>query len=157
MSKDSLKVIREGLQAYADRGVFRGFAESSGAQAKRNFTFVWMTRRPMLLTVDTRRGVLRFANLLPNVPAGSALYADLKGFLHDRYDSALRPHRRVDRRRAEIVCQNRLGNVSVGLRITNNQYRYGLNKIINLVHEIFVYLNDLHPDYMYEAFDAPQE
>jgi hypothetical protein len=157
MPKDSLNVIRESLQAYADRGVFRGFAETRGTQGKRNFTFLWLTRRPMLLTIDTKKGVLRFADLLPNVPAGSELYAGLRRFLDDKYDRGLPPHRRIDRNRAEIVCQNRLGNVSVSLRVTNNQYCYGISKIVNLVHEIFVHLGDLYADYMYEAFDTPQE
>jgi hypothetical protein len=157
MSKGPLTVIRTSLQTYADRGVFRGFAEARGTQGKRNFTFLWLTRRPMLLTVDIKNGVLRFANLLPNVPATGELYSSLKRFLNDRYDRKLPAHRRIDRKRAEIVCQNRLGNVSVALRVAGNQYGYGLNKIVNLVHEIFVHLNDVYADYMYEAFDAPQE
>jgi len=157
MPVDSVKIVRDGLQAYADRGVFRGFAEQGGNSVTKVFTFVWLTKQPMRLTLDTTKGVLRFANLLPNIPARSDFYTSLKQFVNDRYDKGLPAHRRIDRKRAEIICQNRLGSVSVGLRVIGNQYRYAIGKIVNIVHELFVHLNDLHADYMHEAFDAPQE
>ena len=69
-----LKVVRENLQAYADRGVFRGFNEVKSGQ----FRFVWLVRHQMELSVDTAKHVLRFKQLLPAVPAGSPLYAELK-------------------------------------------------------------------------------
>ena len=52
---------------------------------------------------------------------------------------------------------NRAGNVSIALKVRNNQYAYGLNRLVNLVHEVFVQLNDSHPDYMCNNFDVPQE
>ena len=148
-----LKVVRENLQAYADRGVFRGFNEVKSGQ----FRFVWLVRHQMELSVDTAKHVLRFKQLLPAVPAGSPLYAELKSFVRDRHATNLPSHRRIDPRRAEVACFNRGGFVSLSLKVKNRQYAYGVNRIVNLVHELFVHLRDTHPEYLMENFDVPQE
>jgi len=153
MSGKSLNIVREALQAYADRGVFRGFSETKSG----NFKFVWLLHRQMELTVDTTKHALRFKGLLPSVPARSPLYADLKSFIEQRHAPTLPDHRRVDRKRAEVTCSNRAGVVSITLTVKNDQYAYGVNKIVNLVHELFVYLREGHPDYLVENFDVPQE
>jgi len=85
------------------------------------------------------------------------MYAELKRFIQQRYDGELPEHRRIDRKRAEITCSNRRGNVSVTLKVKNDQYAYGVNKIVNLVHDLFVHLQDSYADYLAENFDAPQE
>src|SRR5262245_28069017 len=100
MKLDPMQTVREGLQAYADRGVFRGFSEIKNG----HFRFVWLLHRQMELAVDTAKGALRFKQLLPGVPASSPLYAELKSFIEQRHDRALPEHRRVDRRRAEVSC-----------------------------------------------------
>src|SRR5262249_18321596 len=113
MAKGSLNVVREALQAYADRGVFRGFSESKPG----HFKFAWLLRHQMELSVDTTKQVLRFKQLLPGVPARSALYAELKTFIEQRHDRALPEHRRIDRKRAEVTCSNRSGFVSISLQV----------------------------------------
>jgi hypothetical protein len=148
-----LSVVRESLQAYADRGVFRGLSETS----RGHFSFVWLIRHQMELQVDTAKHDLRFRQLLPGVPARSLLYADLKDFIHSRHDGELPEHRRIDRRRAEVSCFSRGGFLSVSLRVKNNQYAYGVNRIVNLVHELFLHLREAHPEYLMENFDVPQE
>jgi hypothetical protein len=153
MSSKHLSIVREALQAYADRGVFRGFSEQKNGR----FTFVWFFHHPMELIVDTAKHELRFKQLLPGVPAKSALYAELKSFIGERHDRELPEHRRVDRRRAEVSCTNRAGKVSISLTVKRNQYAYGVNRIVNLIHELFVHLRNAHPDYLVENFDAPQE
>jgi hypothetical protein len=148
-----LSTVRKRLQDYADRGVFRGFNEVSRGQ----FRFVWIVRHQMELSVDTARHVLRFKQLLPGVPPGSRMYEELKSFIRERHDRHLPAHRRIDPRRAEVSCFNRGGVVSLSLKVKNNQYAYGVNKIVNLVHELFVHLRDAHPEYLMENFDVPQE
>ena len=142
MTSQPLQIVRESLQAYADRGVFRGFSEIKTGQ----FQFVWLIRHQMELRVDTSKGELRFRQLLPGVPADSTMYAELKRFIAERHDRELPEHRRIDRQRAEIRCTNRGGFVSIILRVKNNQYAYGVNRIANLVHELFVHLRDAHPE-----------
>lgn len=153
MTSKPLNIVRESLQAYADRGVFRGFSETSSGR----FSFVWLIRHQMELQVDTAKQELRFRQLLPGVPARSTLYADLKDFIQSRHDSDLPEHRRIDRRRAEVSCFSRGGFLSVSLRVRNNQYAYGVNRIVNLVHELFLHLREAHPEYLMENFDVPQE
>lgn len=148
------KTVRESLQSYADRGVFRGFSEvESGAR----FTFTWLTRRSMDFRLDRERGVLHFKDLLPNIPARSALYGELKAFVEERHGRELPEHRRIDRRRAEAACSNRRGRVSISLQVKRGAYAYGVNRIVNLVHEIFLHLHDAYPEYLAENFDLPQE
>jgi hypothetical protein len=148
-----LNVVRESLQTYADRGVFRGFSEVKAG----HFTFVWLLHHPMELIVDTAKGALRFKQLLPNVPAKSELYAELKSFIQGRHDRELPEHRRIDRKRAEASCANRGGFVSVSLKVKNNQYAYGVKRIVNLAHELFLHLRERRPDYLVENFNVPQE
>jgi hypothetical protein len=148
-----LTVVRESLQAYADRGVFRGFSETKNER----FRFVWAVNHLMELSVDTEKHELRFNRLLPNIPAKSALYAELKSFIERRHDKELPEHRRIDRKRAEVSCSNQGGFVSVSLKVKNNQYAYGVKRIVNLAHELFLHLRERHPEYLMENFDVPQE
>jgi len=157
MPSDPVKVVRSGLQAYADRGVFRGFDEVKARNGKPGFKFVWLGSRLLTFSFDSREGVLTFTNLLPNVPLNSMLYGDLKRFLESRSDREIPRHRRIDSTRAELSWTNRRGKVSIALTVRNNQYAYGVRKLINLVHEVFVLLNDSYADYMNENFDVPQE
>ena len=153
MAKRPLNVVRENLQGYADRGIFRGFSEVRNG----HFSFVWLIRHQMELSVDTTKNVIRFKQLLPEIPANSMMYAELKRFIQQLHENNLPAHRRVDRRRAEVSCSNRRGFVSISLKVKNNQYAYGVNRIVNLVHELFLHLRDMHPDYLAENFDVPQE
>jgi hypothetical protein len=148
-----LSVVRENLQTYADRGVFRGFSEGKNGR----FHFVWLLQRELELRVDTAKHELKFQRLLPGVPARSPLYAELKSFIAARHAAALPEHRRVDRRRAEASCSNRGGYVSLALKVKNRQYAYGVNRLVNLAHELFVHLRAAHPEYLVENFDVPQE
>jgi hypothetical protein len=157
MPTDPLTVVEKGLQAYANRGVFRGFDEIKTRKGKPGFKFVWLGSRLLTFSLDSQKGVLKFSNLLPNVPSNSMLYSDLKRFLKSRSDRRIPRHRRVDAARAEVSWTNRRGNVSIALTVRNNQYAYALNKLVNLIHEVFVLLNDSYGDYMSENFDAPQE
>ena len=148
-----LTTVREALQAYADRGIFRGFSEVKRGQ----FSFVWMLHQQMELVVDAAKHVLRFKGLLPGMASDSPQYAELKQFIRERQDRDLPDHRRIDPKRAEVSCFNRGGSVSISLKVKNNDYAYGVNRIVNLVHELFVYLRNAHPDYLVENFDVPQE
>jgi hypothetical protein len=157
MGKGPLSVVREGLQGYADRGVFRGFSEVKAAGVPHAFRFEWLTKKPLLFCVDTEKGVLKFKNILPNLPRGSPMYVELRRFLSERSTSDVPTHRRIDPKRAELTCVNRNGNVSISIQVKRNQFAYGVNRIVNVVHEIFVHLNDSYADYMWENFDLPQE
>jgi hypothetical protein len=151
--RSGVNTVRNVLEAYAERGVFSGFNEARSGR----FRFVWVLRQPMELNVDTAKQALNFRQLLPGIPMGSALYADVKTFLEQRHDAALPAHRRVDPKRAALSCTNRKGRVSINLQVKKNQYAYGTNRIVNVVHELFQHLRDAYPDYLAENFGVPQE
>lgn len=153
MAKSHLNEVREALQVYADRGVFRGFSENRPG----HFSFTWVVNHRMELVVEPGNRTLRFRRLLPGIPAKSQLYEDLKDFLKGRHSDELPEHRRIDPKRAEVACANRGGTVSVALKLKKNDYAYGVNRIVNLVHELFVHLRESHPEYLVENFDVPQE
>lgn len=157
MAGKDVEIVRRRLQAYADRGIFRGFSEARTNGGKFKFTFVWLTGKPMNLVFDPRSGTVVFKDVLPNMPARSAMYSDIKSFVGRQYDNTLPAHRRIDRAQADVSCINRRGNVSITLRVRKKRFDYGVQKIVNLVHEVFVYLKDCRADYMSESFDLPQE
>lgn len=152
-----LAVVHDALQAYADRGVLRGFSQLRSSYKAATYKFFWLTQSEMQLSVDVPRRRLRFDRLLPGLPAQSPLYADLKQFLRERRSDALPEHRRIDRRRALARAINRRGVVSIALDVQGNEFAYGVNRTVNLVHELFVHLRDAWPEYLMEHFDAPHE
>ena len=80
-SEDGLAAVREQLRAYADRGVFRGLAERPARAGRHQFEFQWLARWPFILRYAPSTGAITFHNLLPDVPARSPLYAELKRFI----------------------------------------------------------------------------
>ena len=157
VDKNGAAAVRERLQAYADRGVFRGFAERPGRGGRRRFTFLWLSPSPFTLTYDPATGALTFRDLLPNVPARSPLAVALRRFVRERASEALPEHRRVDPARAYVGCSIRRGALTVEVVARPGHHGYGVNRAVNLVHEIFVHLQIRFPEYMWENFDAPQE
>jgi len=115
---------------------------------------VWHRDRVFDFIFDANRGTMRFPLVLPDVPADSKMYSDLKAFIKLRQSGELPDHRRIDARKVQVGSYVRSGNVSLILTVRNGDYRYGARKLINLVHEIFlVFLADGYYDYMIEAFD----
>jgi hypothetical protein len=47
--------------------------------------------------------------------------------------------------------------VSLELVATRNHHEYGVTRVVNLVHELFVYLHAYFPEYMWENFDVREE
>ena len=149
-----VEAVAETLENYARRGVFRGFSQGPLRNGKIAFRMVWHLDRAFDLIFDSNRGTMRFPSVLPDVPAASRMYLDLKEFIKSRHSAELPEHRRIDSRKARIGCHVRSGNVSITLRVSNGDYVYGARKLINLVHEIFlVFLADRYYDYMVDAFD----
>ena len=157
MTENPLTVIRRLLQGYADRGIFRGFSEKKTKEGKNEFKFLWLTGQPMTLIYEGKNSTLRFKNLLLNVPSHSTMYLDLEAFVKGKVDGDLPKHRRIDSQLAEVECSNRGGKVSIVLKVKRGKYQYGVNKIVNLIHEIFLFLRSSWADYMWENVDATKE
>jgi hypothetical protein len=159
-------LIRKSLQEYADRGIFRGLSEQKSRLGRSHFRFLWLADRPHDFVYDEKNSTLRLVDLLPQVSADSEIYADLRRFMRERTGSPpsvkgrpgrLPKHRLVDPKRAAARWTNRKGNVSLVLTVKNNQFKYGVRKILNLANEAFVFLNNYHVEYMLEHFDIPED
>jgi hypothetical protein len=143
------------LQNYADRGVFRGFSIGSTLAGRSLFKILWHRDRFFNLMLDVPRKTLRFAPVLPEVPAKSAMYKEFKAYLKSRHSTKLPEHRRIDARKAQLSCGNRGGNISVTMTVKNGDFEYATRKLIHAVHEVYMdFLNDgRYYEYMVETFD----
>ena len=155
--RDGVAEVRARLQEYAERGVFRGLAERPVRRGRYEFTFRWLAPSPFTLCYDPASGALAFRDLLPNVPARSTLAVALRRFIRGRASSELPAHRRVDPDRAGVRCFVRRDVLSLEVVARERHHGYGVNRAVNLVHEIFMHLHTYFPEYMWENFDAPQE
>jgi hypothetical protein len=90
------------------------------------------------LVLDPKRGTLRFACVLPNVPPDSAMYREFREFVRSRHGEELPGHRRIDKTRAEVRPYNRTGDIALTLRVKDGDYDYGAEKLVHLVHEIYL-------------------
>ena len=146
------------MKTYAQRGVFRSFSQtrSNGTQAE--FCFYWLWDLPFCLSFDGKHKALSFKNLLPGVPAGSELHAQLKDFVKARSSKDQPDHRRLDPKRVVVRCANRRSYVSITFQVVKNDYEYGVKKALNLVNEIFVgFLNVYFPEYTVQHFRRPED
>ena len=155
--EQSLAVVRQALQAYADRRVFAGFSEGRPVAGRRRFRFSWLGTEPLTLDYTPASGTFVFRGLLPGVPPRSVLYSDVEAFVAGRASTRLPEHRRIDRRRARARCVAARDGVSIELVATRNFHDYGVNRVVNLVHEIFLYLQEYQPEYLWAHFAAPEE
>lgn len=98
---------------------------------------------------------MRFPVVLPNVPADSEMYSELKGFIKSRHSDKVPEHRRIDSRKAQVRSYNRGGNVSLTLTVVDDEFEYCAGKLVNLVHEIFMafLIDGSYYEYMVETFD----
>ncbi|HTR38739.1 MAG TPA: hypothetical protein VMH80_22690 [Bryobacteraceae bacterium] len=126
------------LEGYASKAVFRGFNAQAAGPGKARYRMVWHYERQFELTLDVRAKTLRFADLLPGMPAKSAIYKKLKAFLKERQSPATPEHRRVNPAKARLRVSNRAGNVSLAFSVPGGDFEYATRKIIHLVHEIFL-------------------
>lgn len=157
MSNTHLATVRKVLGEYAERGVFGGFDEHRGRAGTTEFVFSWMYNRRYCVVFDERACTLKFKDFLPHLPSDSPVYASLKDFVKSRSDKKLPAHRRINTNRAEAKCLNRNSCASITLVVKNNQYTYGMRKLVNIAHEAFVMIDLNHAEYLYEHFDLPEE
>ena len=149
--------MREALQGYADRGVFRGFSERKGRGGTREFRFTWLTREPITLVYDAAAATLTFRDLLPDVARASPLLAEVQELVGNRSSRALPAHRRIEARRVALTCSYRRSAVSVILQVKGRQHAYAVQRGVNLVNEIFTLLQASFPEYLCEQFALPAE
>ena len=151
LDNESESVTRR-LRQYAERGVFRGFSPVDVRAGKASYRILWHRGRVFELALDTKKGTLRFACVLPEVPPDSEMYRAFKTFVRSRHSADLPEHRRIDPARADVRPYNRTGDIALTLRVLDGDFDYGTQKLVHLVHEIYLeFLADgRYRDYMIE-------
>jgi hypothetical protein len=142
------------LQAYADRGVFRGFSATPAARGRVQYEFLWLTRRPIRAVFDSRASTLAFPALLPSLPADAA--QDVKAMV-SRSGRGLPAHKRIDARRARVAGAMRGGAFSLTVTVKGDNHAYAASHVLNLINELFVALQASHPAYLIENFGFSTE
>src|SRR6266536_4576054 len=143
------------LESYASRGLFRGFSRGSVRAGRAAFKMLWHRDRFFELIVDSKRKTLRFPVVLPSVSADSSMYAEFKEFVASRQSDELPEHRRISIEKAIVRAGNKGGEVSLTMTLADDDFDYGVRRLIHLVHEIYmVFLYDArYYDYLIDTFD----
>jgi hypothetical protein len=145
------------LQDYAERGVFKDYRAIQGRNEVAHFDFGWLYGQPFSLSCDARHQRLTLSDLLPGIKSDSMMYGELKAFLKGRAEAELPEHRRIDPDRATVTPRLRDGVMSLELTLAAEDYEYGARKLVNLAHEMFLFLSEYWADYMWENFELNME
>ena len=149
MGKMPVAVVRERLKVYADRGVFQDFSETKGRYGTINFEFLVFDDNRVTVEFAERDHTLVIRNMLRDVPAD--VYAGLQDFLAVLFDRDLPPHRRLDRRSADVHFVKRRRHVSLVVKVRGHRYNYAVEKLISLISWVRTHLPQWHPGYLWEV------
>lgn len=76
----------------------------------------------------------------------------------DREAATLPAHRTVDPTRASAALSaDGAGGLDLVVTVEDGHHEYATRKLLNLINEIWVRLQDRHQRYMWEVFQAPRE
>ncbi len=148
MRKTPAAVVRDGLQVYAERGIFQDLRETRARNGRTRFEFRLLDE-PVTVELAERDHTLIIRDMLRQVPAG--LYADLQDFLAGLFDRERPPHRRLDRRSADVQFVKRGGRVSLVVEVKGGRYRYAVEKLVSLIGWVRTHLQQWHPAYLWEV------
>jgi hypothetical protein len=127
------------MEDYGNRGVFAGLSSRPVRAGVLAFTAKWHRALVFTLIADANKRTLTIPIVLPNVPARSAMYREYRDFVASHGSPSLPAHRRTDTRKARVACRSRRGNVSLVMTLAGDDYVYGAQRLIHLVHETFLF------------------
>lgn len=151
--KNLSDAVSAAWQAYADRGVFRGFRAAPGSRGRIEYQFLWLTRKPTHASFDPRRKTLSFPSLFPGISAAP----DLKRIVDSRTTRTQPAHKRVDARRARLASRMRAGDFSLSVEIRGRHADYAVSHVLNVINELHLALHEGNPEYLIERFGASAE
>lgn len=157
---DGLDAVDAVLNNYATRSVFQGYRMKRRKNGTGEYNFGWLYGQPFTLTCDLRHKRLLLIDLLPGVQRDSLMHKQIKTFLKGRAGAGVPEHRRVDPQRMTALARARDGLVSLELTLAEadcDAYAFGARKIINLAHELFLFMNEYWADYMWQTFRLGME
>jgi hypothetical protein len=155
----------DALREYAERGVFRGFAEAPRRGGGRDYEFRWLAGTTFRVRLDPRARRLVWSDVLPEVPARSPMDRAFRAWVRERSSERLPAHRRIDPRRVALVCTNRGGRMSVALALrrraaanAREDWTYAARRGVSLMNEIFHgFLRGPYYEYMVRHFGEIEE
>jgi hypothetical protein len=163
---DAVAMVDLALHHYAERGVFQDYRMARRRQGGAQYDFGWLYGQPFTLVCDERQRRLVVTDLLPGVERDSMMHKEIKAFLKGRAAADVPEHRRVDPALATASVRLRDGLLSLELTLAEappaaprdyKEYEYGARKIVNLTHELFLFMNEYWADYMWENFRLNME
>jgi hypothetical protein len=146
------RAVQGVLADYLRRGVFNGLTSQPGRQGKVVFHFEWAYQQPYTLALEPSKNRLVFEDFLPRVDAKSLFYKELKAFIQSRSDDKLPLHRRLEAHRLALKPRLSQGVVDLEMAVLDGDFRHATQKMVNMAHEIFLFLNEYWADYMSENF-----
>lgn len=147
--------VTAALQAYAHRGVFRGFRAAAAPRGQVGYEFKWLTRQAMRAEFDPRTQTLRFRSLFPAISKAAA--ADVGAVIDARGTRTTPGHKRLDARRARFAGSLRGGAFSLTASVRGGNHEYAVKTALNLINEMFVTLQERHPEYLIAQFGMSPE
>ncbi|MFP3947441.1 MAG: hypothetical protein ACOC8K_09500 [Gemmatimonadota bacterium] len=169
-------IVHDTLREYAERGVFRGFDAASlpGPDAGEggdggpvfSFRFFWLGPRPFRIDLSPDGDTLAVRDPLPALARHPAVRAEVERMIEERLapttEGFLPPHRRIDGEKVSAKLVPSSGprgedSFDLVLTIRDAHQEYAVRKVLNLIHEIWVRLQDRHQRYLWEELQAPME
>jgi hypothetical protein len=111
----------------------------------------------MRFVVDVARGRLSCPDLLRGIGATSLMRRELAAFVIGRQAEDLPEHRRIDPARCAILCPLRAGRMTLALDVRDDDWEYATAKLMNLVHETYIYLHRYWPEYTHDTLGSSTE
>jgi hypothetical protein len=145
------------LRSYAQRGVFRALDIKRGAGGATEYQMHWLTEVPMRLVAASGGRTLTLKNLLPEVTAKSALHQALQHFIDERLDKSLPAHRRIDPRVLDVKWVVARRKASLVAEVKSRDAGVAAQRLVNLAHELFVFLQGSWAEYLWSNFGTSSE
>lgn len=150
-----MSAVTESLRSYADRGVFRGFRATPAVRGRTAYDFKWLTKKVVHAEFDPRTNTLSFPDVFPAIDKATA--ADLAAVIDARSKRGVPDHKRFDGRRAKFAGTVRKGAFSLAVVVRGNNHEYAVKTALSLINEMFVALQEHHPEYLIEQFGMSAE
>lgn len=147
--------VTAAFQAYADRGVFRGFRAAPARRGRVVYEFKWLTKKPVRAEFDAATHTLRFPALLPDL--GKTAADEMAALIEARSKRGIPEHKRLDGRRARLASVVRTGTLSLTATVRGRNHDYAVRTALNVINEMFVTLHERHPEYLVEQFGISAE
>jgi hypothetical protein len=147
--------VTTALQAYADRGVFRGFRATPIARGRIEYQFLWLTKRPVTAVFAPAAKRLAFPALLPQLDRDAI--GAMKALILSRTSRNQPEHKRIDARRSRLTGTVLKGDFSLAVVIRGQNEEYAVSRVLNVINEIFVTLHEHYPEYLVERFGISPE